>query len=463
MQRRAIAAQYVTTLTLSHALVRKRFRYTGQVTETPGETTAVGGRETSDRTAGFSLVEMAVVTLLVGIFLTMGLAAFRASQDAQSVSTTLAKENAIKDALIGYLRRNGRLPCADTDFTAPDGIENRTTAGDPTTPCATTPSNARFGIVPYATLGLARDAAVDGWGNFFSYQVSNSVSSDAFNPGTASYHTPIPGYYRDWTLTANLRSGSTGEITVNDRDTSGNVITVASNAVVVIVSHGPNGFGAYTISGTRNSLPGGADELENTNGASDTTFFSRTLTTDDAAPGGAFDDRVMFLKAEDVLGPLFKDGSVKPPVAQLADTFQKIKNAIGQYAIANGGSYGSSNCTNSSSSPVCRVIPYSDYYYGNGYVNAGLTDGGVPWASMSMTLADTFDPWGRPIRYTINTASLANGGISGGGIGSAAPPGYSTAYTLESFGPDRTPGTSDDIYTTIMVGDLRSNLSGVLP
>jgi len=82
--------------------------------------------------AGFSLVEMAVVTLLIGIFLTMGLSAFRASQGAQAVSRTQTRENDIKDALIAYIRRNNRLPCADTDFTAPDGIENRATAGDPT-------------------------------------------------------------------------------------------------------------------------------------------------------------------------------------------------------------------------------------------------------------------------------------------------------------------------------------------
>ncbi|HXZ52453.1 MAG TPA: type II secretion system protein [Burkholderiales bacterium] len=432
------------------------------MTEIPCKTAASAAR--NRHPAGFSLVEMAVVTLLVGIFLTMGLAAFRASQDAQAVSDTVNKQNAIKDALIGYLRRNGRLPCADIDFSAPDGIENRSTAGDPTTPCATTPSNARFGIVPYVTLGMARSAAVDGWGNFFSYQVSNSFPTEAFNPGTPSYNTPIPAPYRDWTLTANFRTGNTGEITVNDRDASGNVITAASNVVVVIVSHGPNGYGAYTVSGTRNSLPGGADELENTNGSTDTVFFSRTPTTNDSATGGAFDDRLMFLKAEDLLNPLFKDGSLKPPAAQLSDQFQKMRLAIGQYAIANAGSYGNSNCTSSFAGQKCRVIPYADYYYGDGLYNSGLYDGGFPWQNMTgMVLSDAWDPWGRPIRYTINTTSLANGGTSQGGVGSAWPSGASTAYTLQSFGPDRTPGTADDIFKSYSVSDLQSLLSGVLP
>ena len=407
---------------------------------------------------------MAVVTLLVGIFLTMGLAAFKASQDAQALSQTLSKQSAIKEALVAYLRRNGRLPCADVDFTAPDGVENRATAGDPTTACATAPSNARFGIVPYATLGLARDAAVDGWGNFFSYQVSNAFPTEDFNPGTPSYNTPIPAPYRDWTLTANLRSGNIGELTVNDRDPTGTIFATATNVVAVVVSHGANGFGAYTIAGKRNTLPGGADELENTNGGTDTVFFRRLATTDDAATGGAFDDRVMFLTSDDLFGPLFRDGSRKPPAAALGDTFQKLKNAIGQYAIANGGSYGGSSCTNSSSSPKCRVLPYADYYYGDGVLNSGLNDGGFPWANITgMVVGDSVDPWGRPIRYTINTITLTNGGSSGGGIGSSAPPGYYTAYTLQSFGPDRTPATADDVSATVTVTDVRNGLSGVLP
>ena len=402
---------------------------------------------------------MAVVTLLVGIFLTMGLAAFKASQDAQALSQTLSKQTAIKDALVGYLRRSGRLPCADVDFTAPDGVENRSTAGDPTTACATTPSNARFGLVPYATLGLARDAALDGWGNFFSYQVSNASPTEDFNPGTPSYNTPIPAPYRDWTLTANLRSGNIGELTVNDRDATGTVFAAATNVVAVVVSHGPNGFGAYTIAGTRNILPGGADELENTNGGTDTVFIRRVGTTNDAAVGGSFDDRVMFLTTDDLFGPLFKDGSRKPPTAQLADTFQKIKNAIGQFALANPSSYNNSSCSSTGSGTKCRLIPSADYYYGDGYQNGGLYDGGVPWANFTGTiLSDSFDPWGRPLRYTINTASLISNGI-----GSASPSGVSFAYTLTSFGPDRASGTSDDLSTTVTVADLRNGLGGALP
>ena len=430
--------------------------------------------------AGFSLVEMAVVTLLIGIFLTMGLSAFRASQGAQAVSRTQTRENDIKDALIAYIRRNNRLPCADTDFSAPDGIENRATAGDPTTACATSPSNARFGIVPYVTLGLARDAAVDGWGNFFSYQVSNSFPNEVFNPGYTIppyYNSPIAAPYRDWTLSANLRSGSTGELTIKDRNASGAAITVASNVVAVVVSYGANGFGAYTVSGTRNTLPGSAtDEYQNTNVGGGTTYFRRTQTTDDAAPGGAFDDHVMFLTADDLLGPLIREGTIKSPAAQLTETFTKIENAIGAWAAGSVGyaTYGGSSCNAWGSWPRCRVIPYADFYNGNGYMNGNscaspaVYDGGVPYNDLGLSASDLLDPWGRPIRYTIS-ASLPVWGCgsgltsSGVGIGSTSPAGAATAYTLMSFGPDRAPGGNDDLSVSVTVTDLRSGLTGLLP
>src|SRR5258706_5824833 len=101
---------------------------------------------------GFSLVELAVVVFIIGIILTMGVGALSAARENTASSSTAQKQNAIKEALIGYLRRNSRLPCPDTNFTAPDGVENRATAGDPTTACS-----SRLGPRPSGTLGRARE------------------------------------------------------------------------------------------------------------------------------------------------------------------------------------------------------------------------------------------------------------------------------------------------------------------
>ena len=75
---------------------------------------------------GFSLVELSVVVHIIGIIMTMGIGAWTANLENQAHSATAQRQAAIKEALTGYLRRNNRLPCPDNDFTAPDGVENRT-------------------------------------------------------------------------------------------------------------------------------------------------------------------------------------------------------------------------------------------------------------------------------------------------------------------------------------------------
>src|SRR5688572_9423460 len=153
---------------------------------------------------GFSLVELSVVVLIIGIIMTMGIGAWNANLENQANLATAQRQLAIKDALSAYLRRVGRLPCPDTDFTAPDGIENRATPGDVTTACS-----AAFGLLPYVTLGLARDAVRDGWGNFLSYHVSNNPNT----PNAAGNWSDN----RDWTTSANFRPGNTGALTINGR------------------------------------------------------------------------------------------------------------------------------------------------------------------------------------------------------------------------------------------------------
>ena len=56
--------------------------------------------------------------------------------------------------------------------------------------------------------------------------------------------------------------------------------TLATNLPAVLVSHGPNGAGAYTTAGTQ--VPGGsADELENSDGDTEFRFGTRRDDFDD--------------------------------------------------------------------------------------------------------------------------------------------------------------------------------------
>lgn len=398
------------------------------------------------RERGFSLVELSVVILIIGIVMTMGIGAWTANLENQALAATVQRQAAIKDALAGYVRRNSRLPCPDNDFTAPDGIENRTTANDPATACS-----ARFGLLPYVTLGLARDAVRDGWGNFFSYHVSNTANTPAAS-GNWSANS-------DWTRSANFRSGNTGTLTVNDRNGAA-VTPIAAGVAAVVVSHGRNGFGAYSIGGTRNTLPAaGTDELDNTNGTADTTYFRRELTTSDAATGGAFDDQVMFLTANDLLEPLFRDGSLRAPAAAANDALQRIKLAVIGYAMGNLNTHGNSNCTSSPATPKCRLIIPADI--SNGTFEAGNSNGLLPYLDLGLTQAEALDPWGMRYRYQPNATAISTG--SGGGIGSNSPSAGTVAMTIFSQGPNRADGGGDDISISVSVAEIRGHLSSLLP
>jgi prepilin-type N-terminal cleavage/methylation domain-containing protein len=266
------------------------------------------------RQAGFTLVELAVVVFIIGLIASMSFATIKAQIINASIRTTQGNQNTIKDALVAYLGKNRRLPCPDTNFTAPDGIENRgATTGTPTTPADPLQAcNAAFGLIPYQTLGLSRSVALDGWDNFFSYQVSNTS----------------PSANLDWTLFSSFHEGNTGAITI--KDGSENIVLTA--VVAIVISHGKNGLGAYTIKGTQTLMPDSAtlkDELQNASPTSPpNVFYKREYTDNATAPGGAFDDVVMALGVNDLLAPLIKDGSMKSPEAQWADQVLKINDAL---------------------------------------------------------------------------------------------------------------------------------------
>lgn len=251
---------------------------------------------------GFTLAEMAIVVLLIGIMLTLGLGILKSQADSAAYSATAKKQAVLKDAMVTFLRNNWRLPCPDTNVTppGPDGTENR--IGAVTTACT-----SNFGVIPYATLGLPREMALDGWGNYMSY------------------HVPFLPVANDWTRTANFNPAALGTLTVN----SAPATPITTNAMAIIVSHGKNGYGAYTVKGTRNVLPTTADPLalneqENTNAVANLVYFKREYTDAPAAVGGAFDDVVMFLQTEDLLTPLRSDGSLKAQT----DALTAIQNSV---------------------------------------------------------------------------------------------------------------------------------------
>ncbi len=214
--------------------------------------------------AGFTLVEMAIVLLIVALAIGGGLSVFSAQVEVQKVKETQSALDEAKEALIGYavthLATDSRpyLPCPDKTTaagagTANDGQEDKTGTG-----CV-----AYDGNLPWVTLGLK---GLDGWSNRLRYQVTNAFAQN----------------------NAGMQLGTAGTLTIN----SAAGAVVATAVPLVVLSHGPNGLGAISSGGAAVGAPTRANELENAD--NDTIFVSNGPIE---VAGSEFDDVVTWLPA----------------------------------------------------------------------------------------------------------------------------------------------------------------------
>jgi len=126
--------------------------------------------------SGFTLVEIAIVLLIVTILLGYTVALFPQQQRLKQYRAVEQEMDRVIEAIIGFAQVNGRLPCPalansggteDYDDTNNDGCDNY------------------GGFVPVNTLGLdgrlnADSLLLDPWGNPYRYYVTNND----FNGGT---------------------------------------------------------------------------------------------------------------------------------------------------------------------------------------------------------------------------------------------------------------------------------------
>lgn len=125
--------------------------------------------------SGFTLVEIAIVIVIVGFLTVAGIQSFISLRDSVRIRTTQSNMEVIADALSAYAARNYRIPCP-ADPVAMTGVERGFgVAGALVGTCAG--ANLE-GIIPYQTLGLSADFIRDGWGNFITYRVSRAYTLD---------------------------------------------------------------------------------------------------------------------------------------------------------------------------------------------------------------------------------------------------------------------------------------------
>ncbi len=209
---------------------------------------------------GFSLVEMAIVLLIVALLLGGLLPTLSSQVDQQHRRDTQKQMDEIVQTLLGYAasQQPPRLPCP-AQPTIATGSANAGIAD-----CTIT-----SGVVPWVTLGTSE---TDAWGRRFSYSVSSTFTTS-------------------FTLT------STGTINIKNNTGGSNI---AENVPAAIISHGPNGRGAYTPAGTQIATSSDTDENNNSNGA---PFVSHD-------PTPAFDDLVIWLSPNTLFNRMVAAGKL---------------------------------------------------------------------------------------------------------------------------------------------------------
>ncbi|MDH2918251.1 MAG: prepilin-type N-terminal cleavage/methylation domain-containing protein [Sideroxydans sp.] len=223
--------------------------------------------KTVRKNLGFTLIEMAMVLMIIALVLG-GLLPVISGQIEQQRSAETRKQLAeIREALLGFAVSNNRLPCP-ADGTLNTGVEATTGAGTALVCSSITALTASGGVLPWTTLGVSE---TDAWGRRFTYRVTSTFAdgADGTSDAAAAACPTSTG--------VSFKLCSQANLNVLIAAAGANV---AANLPVVVVSHGKNGLGAYTQQGAQ--LPGAlGDELENANTTNSFVSHETTSSFDD--------------------------------------------------------------------------------------------------------------------------------------------------------------------------------------
>jgi prepilin-type N-terminal cleavage/methylation domain-containing protein len=310
------------------------------------------------RTRGFTLIEMAFVLVIAGLVISGALTMYKSLTINTAISTTRVREEAARTALISFISRNNRLPCPAVPTLASNDPLYGHEAATPGTCTNTTYGPIAIGILPWLDLGMPDENAQDA----YSHRITYAVALAATN------------------LTADTVTGMKGVMSVYPHKFVAGMLALnpSSPAVVVLISHGFNGYGAYLPdNGVRMAPPPGVDEQENTD--ADVNFVKGAYSE---SPTNPFDDIVLWQTPTDLLTPLARDGAIPSARSVTNDRMHAMQETlIGQTILASG--------------VVPTILP------------AGL------------------DGWNQPFGYTYTTQNVCNGGTG-------------PAFTIVSPGPDGT-------------------------
>jgi hypothetical protein len=259
------------------------------------------------------VVICAILVMLLAMFATARLK--QLSADSGRNSAAVRQIAALDLALANFVAQHRRLPCPADGRVA----SSATTAGvEVAAAGACTAAIARFGVVPWVTLGLPESSAVDPWQGRITYRVQAALASSTLALMNMSWCDPAgtPNGSSGLTLACNapcvgaacmhpnnflyskglqVQDGAAAWLNQPSPAWPGlpTPVPASSGAAYVLIAHGPNGHGAYNSSGilVANAALAGTSELANANNqvlAAGTIFVDRPR--DNSAAPAHFDD-----------------------------------------------------------------------------------------------------------------------------------------------------------------------------
>lgn len=190
-------------------------------------------------------------------------------QELRRTQQTMASLALARDALVGFAVTYGRLP--RPAISATDGREAPL-------PCAS--EEACTGLLPWVTLGVEPS---DAWGKLLRYSVTPAYTQAPLQRLSAVATKTVQTRYPDGQLMF-LAGQSVCEL-------------AAQCVPFVLLSHGQYNFG-FSRLGIPQVNTAGANGDEQLNALGSQHFVARPASDDPQAPGGPFDDLVVFVPVQ---------------------------------------------------------------------------------------------------------------------------------------------------------------------
>jgi hypothetical protein len=224
---------------------------------------------------GFTLIQLSILLTVSALVLVTALPGIQSNVNANTL--TQKKMNKVLEALRQYEIVNSKLPCpadptlstSNVNYGVAAAATNKCMGGTPALPALEVDAthHIAMGMVPFKTLGLSAEYALDGYARDITYSMDTNAGG-CWNGSTVS-----------------------GAINITDNGT-------VNTSTAILVSHGANGYGAWLPGGARLNS-GSADVDERTNAHVDSSFASTNGSSGFASfikkqPTNTFDDIVVY-------------------------------------------------------------------------------------------------------------------------------------------------------------------------